>query len=723
MGNLTEMVATAFAVGGPLETIMRERKGVYTPNPQQAEYAACVAHNIECGGGRVNLLEGATGTGKTQGYLIPLLLQSALTGKQVSVSTLTLALQRQILDSEFAIAADVVKRMTGKVLTAAPRKGRRNFVAPGRVRDLAQKLQGTDRGVLESLSDAEGGDIGAWLETNDLPNGVRIEDVCILPGDRGENAKHYVDHVDASRYADLVVLNHALTLLDCLTYHKLLGAPKDDMRQISHMVLDEADALPSVAESMRTSRVSIPMVRRLVENLDAAGADVKRLWGLVGEWSVKMDEWLADVRSWYNSPFRADGTGGYVLLTPTADLDRIRGPAFTLAWDLSVHLTEAADKIRGKGLSDSEWVEVTEIADDLRRFAGRDKNGQEHADSYTPVLSWSPVLTYPGFSAHPKDPARVLSRLWRSGETYAPFLDSCILTSATLGDPGNDGAGKYYRIADQIGLHKQWHNYDPTECRTFEPRNFGTMRFQFADRKVPDPMVSVTVGNEERFMHNPDWLKYVANAISGLGTSAGKGMLVLCASYDDVREISDQLRQMGVRGVVEHQRGDKLVGYTERFKTELAFGRPGILLTPAGWEGLDLPGMLSHVVIPKIPFPAPDSARNHAVYWHYVARGLDDSVAKGRVWNDMTASVRRRLKQGLGRGIRSATDDVTVTILDPRFPLPDRLAGNRKLGQANRSGSSGWKLASCIPVRFRREYERGGIVAETETVRSEKAAA
>ena len=65
------------------------------------------------------------------------------------------------------------------------------------------------------------------------------------------------------------------------------------------------------------------------------------------------------------------------------------------------------------------------------------------------------------------------------------------------------------------------------------------------------------------------------------------------------------------------------------------------------------------------------------------------------------AMAKRKLRQGIGRSIRRASDKAVCWILDPRFPLPEALIRDRRRrlhqGLAVKHGG----LALCIPRRFR----------------------
>jgi Rad3-related DNA helicase len=129
----------------------------FKTRPEQYQYAAMVQDKLDAKRADVEMddpfgvrptfgaIEAGTGTGKTLGYLIPVLLHIAETGGRARITTHTLALQDQIYGrdalysdrqpdfvqgdrSDMAVALEVVARVTGKRLASGFRKGRQAYV-------------------------------------------------------------------------------------------------------------------------------------------------------------------------------------------------------------------------------------------------------------------------------------------------------------------------------------------------------------------------------------------------------------------------------------------------------------------------------------------------------------------------------------------------------------------------------------------------------------------
>lgn len=133
-------------------------------------------------------------------------------------------------------------------------------------------------------------------------------------------------------------------------------------------------------------------------------------------------------------------------------------------------------------------------------------------------------------------------------------------------------------------------------------------------------------------------------------TKKGERGIILCPSFNLVESVAGTL--IGARGdyqVFEHKRGEPLVEILENFK-KYDKG-PAVLITPSGFEGVDLPGDLSrYQVIVKTPYASLGDKR--------IKHILD-------VYPDIYAlTALMKLTQGAGRSVRSKDDHAVTYILD-----------------------------------------------------------
>lgn len=695
MPDLIDLTAKAFAPAGTLAQVLKRFDRPYAVNSKQVQYADLTAKAFLGDGdlrGIITCLEGETGVGKTLGYMIPMCLHLAMTQRRGLVSTHTLHLQRQIVGREFEVAAAVAKELTGVSLSIAPQKGRRNFVSVSRIQALrdalheAGALDSDTREALESLATFPSGDIGEWTEMNDLPSTIKPADICLLPGADNEESAAYNVHRAAAQTADIIVVTHALLMRFCMQWNALRDE-ESGVGRFDVAVLDEADELPSAAESVFNTRISVPMIEGIGDNLKKFGfAGVSELSGKLREW---MDVQYNALRLDYSSTFRRDGAGGFILLGGRR-AEHIRNEACDLANVLSLQLRKGASASVRKGMSQEDAAEIRATAEQLDGFV-ETCIVEKRSERSVPAIRWSPVKSFGAFSTVPLWPGRLVSTLWANRKKGPePFLRSIIMTSATLDAPGAT-ASRFFGFKLDVGISDKYNHYNEAGSMSLAPDKFGKMDIVLADRRVPVPRDDSSDGNAS----DPKWISYVAKALAEAKRRGGRSLVIL-PSYRDTEAIAEAARDLGV-DLIEHRRGSRVTDYLESFLND----PNGMLITPAAWQGLDLPGQLSHVIIPRVPYPVVDSAKNQARLDAFAMRGHEENKAKGSLFAYSSAQSRRKLKQGIGRLLRSVTDKGTVWILDPRFPLPETITSNRRLRQSNLPVSSYMAMAACIPERFR----------------------
>ncbi len=225
--------------------------------PGQIQMARAVERGFaEC---RHTIVEAGTGVGKSLAYLVPALRS----GKKVVVSTGTIALQEQLLKKDIPLALrvlDIPARVT--VL-----KGRNNYLCKQkleRVRSERLLAPSRDAQVLwEWGSRTQSGDRAELPFVPSFDEWEQLDadaDDCI-----GEICPHFRDCFfykkrDESRYADIVVVNHALFFSDLAMGGGLL--PPYDL-----VVLDEAHQCERWATAALTATLSRSSLERLMRRL------------------------------------------------------------------------------------------------------------------------------------------------------------------------------------------------------------------------------------------------------------------------------------------------------------------------------------------------------------------------------------------------------------------------------------------------------------------------
>ena len=281
-----------------------------------------------------------------------------------------------------------------------------------------------------------------------------------------------------------------------------------------------------------------------------------------------------------------------------------------------------------------------------------------------------------GFVIVANDPARVLRRTYPGRKS--------LFVSATLGVDTSD----FQPFRRLVGAETFDHKHD---CR-IDVENFGSMTFTLADRDIPAPF-------DDDGKRQSGFDDYAADIVKAARKKGGR-VLVLATSFEDVEQIATR-----VPGIIAHRRGEKLAGHLETFKAS----QDAVLVTPSAWAGVDLPGLLSHVVILRVPFAPQEAARIELLRALLASRGIGGENAKRILFARNRENMIRKLAQGHGRGVRCETDSVCMWIADPRFPLPAALVRNPRLLLSQGPALKMVDLAKAIPVRFADAYEAAKI--------------
>lgn len=721
----SKLLAGVDAILGPGGLIARGGKGRLRFNSQQHDYARRAArgfarYDAATGKTAINMLQAATGTGKTLGYLVPLMLFAVYRAEKVSrvaVSTFTRHLQKQILDKDAIAAADWVAQFTGTRLSVGLRMGIGNFVSARAAAALHDALSRQDDArydealdFLDDLidwageTDRKGVPVNSGLlhdfieerEIGYLPFGVTPDAIALDHAATDDEKAAYLAMVTASKDADVLVVNHSLLVTNALYWSSLLDDP--DKRPIAALVCDEADRLPVAAEAATGAGLPLHKLQGACRSL----GDEKAVTA-----AARLQEFVA------------------TLKVPAAEATAIENRSA-----LAAHLSATLKVLRPIGLECANALAANGGQDDdaHRKAAFLDLLRQAEAIAAaiddresTAICSWSPVREYPSLRVGRPHPGRVLSRLWNlrrdaEDKTLPPirgYLDAVLMTSATLETPGRDLPRAFDEFAADVGVVRHVspssngqpvHNVTTDLFARFEPAKFGRMRFVLATPAAPLPSQR---NDDETWDTTTEWLDYVAVMVRAAHAAGGR-TLALALSWKDTAEIGKRLS--GMDGLIVHAHGQSLREVVAAY----AATENATLVTPSGWEGLDLPGLIQQLVITRIPFAPPDASLAIHRRIHYEHLGYSRDKISAILHNESESATRRKLAQGIGRGIRDYSDDVTLWIGDPRFPLPesfgDSLDPEIINAPARRVRSA---LRFCVPQRFRETtYPRAQLFLE-----------
>ena len=290
------------------------------------------------------------------------------------------------------------------------------------------------------------------------------------------------------------------------------------------------------------------------------------------------------------------------------------------------------------------------------------------------AVTWSPVRGWPSFHLVPIEPASVLSRLSAPGGDEASGASAMVFTSATLSDTGERESllhqARRYGLFDTDAF---------VHLSSYEPEKFGNARFAIAAKDSPQPTEKRVRDGRQMVTTSAAWLDHVARKIRDAVNEGGRA-LVLTVSHADTEALA--LRLMGQEAVcvplLAHLPGTSLRSLVTRFSQS----EESVLISASAWEGLDLPGLVNHLFITRLPYAPPDTPEDRVLYRHLTkSRGYSEKKAASILFSRKAHKARRKFRQGFGRGIRHVDDAVKVWITDPRF--------------------AGSGFVQAIPARFR----------------------
>ena len=664
-----------------------------------------------------------TGTGKTIGYAVPLLLRAAM-GVRVGIATHSHALQRQFLGvpgrpGDLVTVAKWIHELGLGNLKIRRRLGRGAFISLAAVEVLMSRMKAERKekgyshedlaeldpliefamnsnagksyasGLLEDLIDELGGE---------LPLDVTAASICLSNDASEEDAFRYKEHLEEASGANVIIFSHAY-IASCAQYRS--GKLMADV-EIDSLVIDEADRLVDVAASTFRSDLSL---RRCEVGL-------ARVAGKAGDEAIKALKGFADYVQSLHERQNAQAVDNMGAATRTALAHH--------AQTAQGHLNKCIANLKKKGETQQDVIaDLTQQERILSNFVNSVEEQSSSTKNYLAALSFSPVKSLPSISVIPIDPGKIVARLWNLGgdkddstALKSTPLNSVLLTSATLGVPGTFGkAGdRFSGIARDFGIYMK-----PSEAHdaiqrpeldlwaSFEPEKFGRIRYILADPNTPNPTLGVE-DEEKTAIINAEWVKYATDMIVKARESGGR-TLVLCSSYKEVDVFAKALIERGETDVIEQMRGGSLATYQDSFvETPNA-----VWLSPTAWEGVNLPGMIANLVVLRIPFTGPDEVtRAMLLSLGRFTHKQIDSLLHGRMMN----GAKRKLRQGFGRPIRKASDQASIWIADPRFPMHS--ASQIPLRFPTSISYSGVKQHSAfhgvVPLRFNRALEHASVL-------------
>lgn len=606
--------------------------------PQQQRMAELVGDALEKN--RALVVEAATGVGKSLAYLIPAATFALEQKRKAIICTHTINLQEQLIHKDIPIVKKIVGDFHAELL-----KGRNNYLCPTRLKSAFAQT-----GDLFSTSEAaELQLLMEWQREN--PTGT-LSEMDFTPGARLWSMVRSEPHACTPRRcppgsgcvyqevrrrmaaADVLVLNHTLFFTLLASSEEVLAEDANFIFPRDFVVLDEAHTIENIAAQafgihvtegnlrFELGRLYNPKTRKGFFQSVGDSDAIREVTQTIGAAEMFFRE--AESRCKFSGPYGKEF--------------RIREAGLTensLALPLQ-RVANFALKAGDAAKSESQKLELLDIAKrltalrvELGAFLDQTEEGHVYwaerggGDTHNLSLHSAPI-----------DVSPKLEEIFFSGGK------ACVFTSATLG-VGDD---------EQLGYFRRRVGAEKARAASIEsPFDFRKQMQLYLVKRMPEPK-DAAYGDalQEKIEHFLD-------------LSQGRAF-VLFTSYSQLTAMADRLEEfcdergwrllVQGRGMPRHQ----MLAEFKKDVHSILFG------TDSFWTGVDVPGeALSNVIITRLPFAVPDHPVVASRLEHLEEQGLN-SFSEYSVPEAIL-----KLRQGVGRLIRTRKDKGIIAILDPRL--------------------------------------------------------
>lgn len=605
--------------------------------PQQQRMAELVAEALD--ESHALVCEAATGVGKSLAYLVPAVTFALEQKRKAIICTHTINLQEQLITKDIPIVKKIVGPFHAEIL-----KGRGNYLCPTRLQramsESGDLFSTSEAAELKMLADWAAETEDGTLSDLDFTPGARVWSlVCsephactprrCPPGSRC----WYQDIRRRMEAADVIVLNHTLFFTLLASSDETSTEDCNFLFPRDFVILDEAHTIENVAAKAFGLHLSESNIRFELGRLHNPKTR-KGFFQLVGD-KEGIREVLQTVDA-VNDFFRAAEAG--CKFNAMGREFRVR-EAGLVEDTLSLPLERLAKRALKAG--DAVHKEGTKLElHDLAKRLGAIRAGlkafldQENEDHVHWVERTSTENRVVSFHTAPVDVSPRLRQIFfASGK-------ACVFTSATLG-VGQDEELHYFR-------HRVGAEQARAACIE-SPFDFKRQMKLYLLQKMPQPS---DPGYLDRLRH---WICHF------LDLSQGRAF-VLFTSYSQMTSLADQLEahcaRQGWRVLIQG-RGMPRHQMLAEFKNDTHSVLCG---TDSFWTGVDVPGeSLSNVIITRLPFAVPDHPLTASRIEHLEAQGMNAFTEYS------VPEAILKLRQGIGRLIRTANDEGICAILDNRI--------------------------------------------------------
>ncbi|WP_269538904.1 ATP-dependent DNA helicase [Cerasicoccus fimbriatus] len=614
--------------------------------PQQEAMAQAVIRNFVSD--RPLLFEAGTGVGKSMAYLVPGIMRAVIARRPFLVSTHTIALQQQLLNSDIPLVRMLFQKTPEladyRNFKATLLVGRGNYLCGYRlsraiatksdlfggpqVEDLQRIAEWstlTKEGLRDELSPAPDSEVWEWVNADSSSCNKKncTPETCF-----------YRRALKARQESHLVVMNHSL-LFSLIAAGLAPGNSAGVLYPEDYLVLDEAHTVPGIATDHYGLGISSYGVDRALKLL--YNPSRKKGKGLLAKVGSTQDhravtEALAASEGFFND-LRS-------RLLRRQDIVRLHEEDWAVPV-LHRPLGRVVDRLGILRTNVKDDHLKDELGDHRRRLHemltglqhALELKHREHHVYWLELAGRKKSIVQ--IRSAPLDVAEALRK------TLFDRGTSVLMTSATLASGGDMSP-----FARRAGAEGEDFAVESS------PFDFENNLDIFIAEDAPQPTRGQ--GQLDR--------KFMTENIAACAHSMAGGVLALFTSYADLKAVGDQLAPLlhrSDRQLLMQGQGMSRAELKERFMED---GNAVLLGTESFWTGFDAPGpALTQVIITRLPFDVPT---------HPVLEARSEWIQQrgGNPFAEMTLpDAIMRFRQGVGRLLRKKTDHGRLVILDSRI--------------------------------------------------------
>lgn len=574
---------------------------------------------------KITLYEAGVGTGKTMSYLAAAYLATRMdttyqyTQNPITIATSSIDLQRELVEKEIPKLSRALMQVgiIDKPLRVVIRKGKDHYFCLRRYFSMMRELRRNtekNQNLIDMFDKLDLAFHGFDLDEVNIPNYLK-QKICVSGSCRNCPQRimcgydEYMQYCKTRGACDIQVTNHNMLLMA----QKLKSNGGNDLLQESnYIIIDEAHRLMEAANSTYGVELCRNDVYALTEVLKDYVAKSKQEY-------CRFTDLLERLEALNKRLFKS------ILADVSTTEDRVSMKLSAAVVQMLDEMIVAINQINKYSLKEYQMVRCQNMVAVLKMLKSKKNLCWIELDGGTE----SAIL-----SCVPANISDLISKdLWQTPNTH------WVLTSGTICDDSGFG---YFKA--EMGMDKQISEHTILEERSGSPFDYKKKARLYIPNDLPLPTADYDT-----------YINAIADRIVELVDATRGHTAILFTSYralnDVYNKVADRLAQYPL---IRMSRSNKMA--INQFK---ASGNGVLFASGNMWEGVDCAGdILSSVIIVRLPFPARSQMMEFKKEQYGNVLNFVDSYA--------TPQMLIKLKQGVGRLIRTEEDTGVVSILDAR---------------------------------------------------------